>query len=50
MFGVNGPETEQLEQLYKKYELSPERIRQLKERALTSLRKARDINSLRAYL
>ncbi len=49
-FGVNGPETEQLEQLYKKYELSPERIRQLKERALTSLRKARDINSLRAYL
>lgn len=49
-YGIDGDHTQHLDQLCKKYKLSPERIRQLKERALTSLRKARDVNSLRAYL
>lgn len=49
-YGIDGDHTQHLDQLCKKYKLSPERIRQLKERALASLRKARDVNSLRAYL
>lgn len=49
-FGFDGENTQHIDQLCKKYDLSPERIRQLKEKALTNLRKARDINSLRAYL
>jgi RNA polymerase primary sigma factor len=49
-FGFGGNKYEQDVSLQKQYGLSPERLRQLREKALTSIRKAKDINALRAYL
>ena len=49
-YSLSGEQGIQMEQLQKKYGLSPERLRQLREKALVSLRSAKDINSLRGYL
>ncbi len=43
-------QTQKIEQIGMKYDLTKERIRQIKERAIKRLQKARYSKSLKAYL
>ena len=49
-FGLEGEDGVCIEQIGKKYDLTKERIRQIKERAIKRLQKARYSNALKAYL
>ena len=49
-FGLDGENGVTIEQIGQKYDLTKERIRQIKERAIKRLQKARFSNSLKAYL
>ncbi len=49
-FGLDGENGVTIEQIGQKYDLTKERIRQIKERAIKRLQKARYSNSLKAYL
>ena len=49
-FGLDGENGVTIEQIGMKYDLTKERIRQIKERAIKRLQKARYSNSLKAYL
>ena len=49
-FGLEGEDGVSIEQIGKKYDLTKERIRQIKERAIKRLQKARYSNALKAYL
>ena len=49
-FGLEGDHGPSLEEIGKKYDLTKERIRQIKERAIKRLQKARYSNSLKVYL
>lgn len=49
-FGLEGSEGPTIEQIGEKYDLTKERIRQIKERAIKRLQKTRYSKSLKAYL
>ena len=49
-FGLDGENGTTIEQIGQKYDLTKERIRQIKERAIKRLQKARYSNALKAYL
>ena len=49
-FGLDGENGTSIEQIGQKYNLTKERIRQIKERAIKRLQKARFSNALKAYL
>ncbi len=49
-YGLNGQKPLSLEDIADKFDLSRERVRQIKERAIRRLRKAYNRNALRAYL
>lgn len=49
-FGLDGENGTSIEQIGQKYNLTKERIRQIKERAIKRLQKARYSNALKAYL
>jgi len=49
-FGLDGNDGTTIEQIGEKYDLTKERIRQIKERAIKRLQKARYSKSLRSYL
>ncbi|MCX8472350.1 MAG: RNA polymerase sigma factor RpoD/SigA [Sediminibacterium sp.] len=49
-FGLNGEQGDTIEQIGAKYDLTKERIRQIKERAVKRLQKTRFSNSLKSYL
>jgi RNA polymerase primary sigma factor len=49
-FGLGGAEGPTIEQIGQKYDLTKERIRQIKERAIKRLQKGRYSKSLQAYL
>lgn len=49
-FGLNGVTRHNLEEIGEKYELTRERVRQIKDRALRRLRKAANGKSLKNYL
>lgn len=49
-FGLEREDGVSIEQIGKKYDLTKERIRQIKERAIKRLQKARYSNALKAYL
>ncbi len=49
-FGLGGSEGPTIEQIGQKYDLTKERIRQIKERAIKRLQKGRYSKSLQAYL
>jgi DNA-directed RNA polymerase, sigma subunit (sigma70/sigma32) len=49
-FGLDGMDGPTIEQIGQKYDLTKERIRQIKERAIKRLQKARYSKSLKAYL
>jgi RNA polymerase primary sigma factor len=49
-FGLDGENGVTIEQIGQKYDLTKERIRQIKERAIKRLQKARYSNALKAYL
>ena len=49
-FGLEREDGISIEQIGKKYDLTKERIRQIKERAIKRLQKARYSNALKAYL
>ena len=49
-FGLDGENGVTIEQIGIKYDLTKERIRQIKERAIKRLQKARYSNALKAYL
>ena len=49
-FGLDGENGVTIEQIGQKYDLTKERIRQIKERAIKRLQKARYSGSLKAYL
>jgi RNA polymerase primary sigma factor len=49
-FGLDGENGVTIEQIGQKYDLTKERIRQIKERAIKRLQKARYSSSLKAYL
>ena len=49
-FGLDGENGVTIEQIGMKYDLTKERIRQIKERAIKRLQKARYSNALKAYL
>lgn len=49
-FGLEREDGVSIEQIGKKYDLTNERIRQIKERAIKRLQKARYSNALKAYL
>ncbi|MEZ5046187.1 MAG: RNA polymerase sigma factor RpoD/SigA [Chitinophagaceae bacterium] len=49
-FGLEGNEGPTIEQIGEKYDLTKERIRQIKERAIKRLQKTRYSKSLKAYL
>ncbi|HNG64058.1 MAG TPA: sigma factor-like helix-turn-helix DNA-binding protein [Ferruginibacter sp.] len=49
-FGLDGENGVTIEQIGQKYDLTKERIRQIKERAIKRLQKARYSGALKAYL
>ena len=49
-FGLDGENGESIEEIGEKYDLTKERIRQIKERAVKRLQKARYSNALKVYL
>src|SRR6188474_1299472 len=49
-FGLDGEQGVTIEQIGQKYDLTKERIRQIKERAIKRLQKARYSSALKAYL
>lgn len=49
-YGLNGQKALTLEEIGELYELTRERVRQIKERAIRRLRKSYNRNALRAYL
>ncbi len=49
-FGLEGDNGPTIEEIGQKYDLTKERIRQIKERAIKRLQKARYSNSLKGYL
>jgi len=49
-FGLDGEQGTTIEQIGQKYDLTKERIRQIKERAIKRLQKARYSSALKAYL
>jgi RNA polymerase primary sigma factor len=49
-YGLNGQKALTLEEIGELYDLTRERVRQIKERAIRRLRKSYNRNSLRAYL
>ncbi|HTO15957.1 MAG TPA: RNA polymerase sigma factor RpoD/SigA [Edaphocola sp.] len=49
-FGLEGDNGPTIEEIGKKYDLTKERIRQIKERAIKRLQKTRYSNSLKSYL
>lgn len=49
-FGLDGENGTSIEQIGQKYDLTKERIRQIKERAIKRLQKARYSNALKTYL
>ena len=49
-FGLDGTDGPTIEQIGQKYDLTKERIRQIKERAIKRLQKARYSKSLKSYL
>ena len=49
-FGLRGDEGPTIEQIGEKYDLTKERIRQIKERAIKRLQKTRYSNALKVYL
>ncbi|MCL6523181.1 MAG: RNA polymerase sigma factor RpoD/SigA [Thermoflavifilum sp.] len=49
-FGLDGENGVNIEQIGQKYDLTKERIRQIKERAIKRLQKARYSNALKTYL
>ena len=49
-FGLDGDAGPSIEEIGEKYDLTKERIRQIKERAIKRLQKARYSNALKAYL
>ncbi|MNL68934.1 RNA polymerase sigma factor RpoD [compost metagenome] len=49
-FGLEGDNGPTIEEIGKKYDLTKERIRQIKERAIKRLQKARYSGSLKSYL
>ncbi|MEO5908682.1 MAG: sigma factor-like helix-turn-helix DNA-binding protein [Ginsengibacter sp.] len=49
-FGLDGENGVTIEQIGQKYDLTKERIRQIKERAIKRLQKARYSSALKAYL
>lgn len=49
-FGLDGENGVTIEQIGQKYDLTKERIRQIKERAIKRLQKARYSNALKSYL
>ena len=49
-FGLDGNDGPTIEQIGEKYDLTKERIRQIKERAIKRLQKARYSKSLKSYL
>ena len=49
-FGLEGDEGPSIEEIGEKYDLTKERIRQIKERAIKRLQKARYSNALKVYL
>jgi len=49
-FGLDGENGATIEQIGQKYDLTKERIRQIKERAIKRLQKARYSGSLKSYL
>jgi RNA polymerase primary sigma factor len=49
-FGLDGSDGPTIEQIGEKYDLTKERIRQIKERAIKRLQKARYSKSLKSYL
>ena len=49
-FGLDGENGVTIEQIGQKYDLTKERIRQIKERAIKRLQKARYSGSLKSYL
>ena len=49
-FGLEGDNGPSIEEIGEKYDLTKERIRQIKERAIKRLQKARYSNSLKVYL
>jgi RNA polymerase primary sigma factor len=49
-YGLNGYKPLTLDEIGERYDLTRERVRQIKERALRRLRKAYNNNALRAYL
>jgi RNA polymerase primary sigma factor len=49
-FGLDGENGTTIEQIGQKYDLTKERIRQIKERAIKRLQKARYSSALKAYL
>jgi RNA polymerase primary sigma factor len=50
LFGLDGENGVTIEQIGQKYDLTKERIRQIKERAIKRLQKARYSSALKAYL
>jgi RNA polymerase primary sigma factor len=49
-FGLEGDNGPTIEEIGEKYDLTKERIRQIKERAIKRLQKARYSNALKVYL
>ncbi|HMR82000.1 MAG TPA: sigma-70 family RNA polymerase sigma factor, partial [Niabella sp.] len=49
-FGLDGENGVTIEQIGQKYDLTKERIRQIKERAIKRLQKARYSSALKSYL
>jgi len=49
-FGLDGENGLNIEQIGQKYDLTKERIRQIKERVIKGLQKARYSGALKAYL
>jgi RNA polymerase primary sigma factor len=49
-FGLEGDNGPSIEEIGEKYDLTKERIRQIKERAIKRLQKARYSNALKVYL
>ncbi|MCB0698465.1 MAG: sigma-70 family RNA polymerase sigma factor, partial [Chitinophagaceae bacterium] len=49
-FGLEGDDGPTIEEIGEKYDLTKERIRRIKERAIKRLQKARYSNTLKGYL
>jgi RNA polymerase primary sigma factor len=49
-FGINGRSQMNLDEIGEKFDLTRERVRQIKEKAIRRLRKTRSCNSLKTYL